>query len=135
MARACPSAKKSFANYGDALNYLRETRRRNPSTVKLRNVYACDQCSKWHMTSQPRHGHRLRMGKTMHHIPMDDIVSYAHELRSKQVLDPSSLRAPVSQQARLHRMVMASRLGSGNKQNPSPDSNASQGAQNSSSAR
>ena len=134
MARECPTGKKSFKNQGDATNYMRDFNRRNPTTSKLRNVYECPECGRWHMTTQPRHGHKLAMGKRMHFIEMDDIVAAAFEVRSSQLIDPSGLRVPLTRAQKTSRMVRTSPLSPRGPIHASTDTGALRGAQNSSSA-
>lgn len=134
MARECPTGKKSFKNKGDATNFMVELRRKNPTTVNVRNVYQCEQCGKWHMTSQPRHGRKLRMGKTIRFIPMDDIAAAAFEIRSAQLLEPEELRAPARQEKHISRLVTASKLRDRNPIHTEPTRSGTEVAQSSSSA-
>lgn len=135
MARECPTGKKSFKNKGDATNFMRDFNRRNPTTSKLRNVYECSECGKWHMTTQPRHGHKLAMGKRTRFIEMDDIHSAAFEVRSSQLIDASSLRAPVTRMQKTNRVIRASHLSPRGPIHTSSDERTVRIAQNSSSAR
>lgn len=134
MARECPTGKKSFKNKGDATNFMRDYNRRNPTTSKLRNVYECSECGRWHMTTQPRHGHKLAMGKRMRYVEMDDLHSAAFELRSGQIIDSSTLRAPLTRAQNTSRIISASPKKPRGPIHASTDTGALRGAQNSSSA-
>lgn len=134
MARECPTGKKSFKNKGDATNFMRDFNRRNPVTSKLRNVYECSECGKWHMTTQPRHGHKLAMGKRMRFIEMDDLHAAAYEVRSDQLIDASSLTMPVTRAQKTSRIIRASRLSDRGPIHTSSDDEQPRVAQNSSSA-
>ena len=95
MSRRCSSGKIPYKNQGDARNSMWEANRKDPMTMKLRNVYSCPECNKWHMTSQPRHGYDLRVWKGLNQISMDTIAAAAFEIRSEQLVDSSTLRKPV----------------------------------------
>lgn len=121
MARECPSGKRSFRNKGDAQNGMERIQRQNPTTSRLRNVYSCELCGSWHMTSQPRHGHRLGFHKRSRYIPMEDIAAAAHEIRSSQLEDPSTLRVPLSPHQRVGIVAAAALRSIQNSEVASPD--------------
>lgn len=135
MARGCSSGKKSFKNYGDALNHMRSVLRKHSASVKLRNVYECRECGKWHMTSKSRHGRSSQFDRSMELIPMDQLVSYAFELVSSRVEDPTAMTAAVSPKTQMSRMFRAARLGAPNPSPSTTDGRSGPVAQNSSSAR
>lgn len=128
MARECPSGKQSFRNKGDAQNGMERIQRRNPTTSRLRNVYPCEQCGFWHMTSQPRHGHRLGFHKKSRYIPMEDIAAAAHEIRSGQLEDPTALRAPLTPHQRVGIVAAAALRNIREAESESPDHQALPGA-------
>lgn len=135
MTRECPSGKQSFRNKGDAQNGMERIQRENPTTSRLRNVYPCELCRSWHMTSQPRHGHRLGFHKKSRYISMEDIAAAAHEIRSGQLEDPSALRAPLTAQQRVGIVAAAALRSLQSSETPSPDHRAPGGAQIESSTR
>lgn len=105
MAKQCASEKMRFRSRGDAENYVRAVKKSGDPQFTVRNVYPCDECRGWHMTSKGRHSFNLKPVDS--YVSMEVIKSYAFELRVQQVPEPDRMIRPKLSSDRLLELELA----------------------------